>query len=240
MESPVERLLEFHSVRSFGSRERLLESQEEARGLYRSLAFDDVQQLVGIAIESVSDDDAELAENIFRNLACLKPGSLLPFHDQLIDRHLYCPGVMYHGATADTANRILGCLSSTNFDDALPLNQILCALAWIGNETVQRAFDSWRHDPPGWADSLYIPVEAYAQIAGWELMPDGGRRDLFLRECHPLVKPDDENCLPGVLEIATRHEGSCPWCKHGMTTLLDLNLSRPELEFLHLDGDRLQ
>ena len=63
---------------------------------------------------------------------------------------------------------------------------------------------------------------------------------MFLRECHPLIAPSDENTSPNTLRLTLRHEDSCGWCDRNMTTMLDLSISRPELAFLGIPGQRLR
>ncbi len=117
---------------------------------------------------------------------------------------------------------------------------MLLALAWIGDDIARAAFRSWRDDPPAWADQLYVPPHRYAEEAGWELAPQGGRRDLFVRECHPLVGPGDERATPGLVRIVDDHAEACRWCGRRMTTLLDLDLTAPQAGFLGLPGRRLR
>ena len=148
MSNAVDRIRQFHSTSSFGTPGGLKEAEKEAKELYRSLGTDDVQQLVAVAIDSQRVDKGELVRDVCPNLACLQPGSLQPFHGQLIDRQLYYPGVMFHGATADIAIRIVESLLSSGNSNRLATNHILCALAWIGDDVVQQAFDSWRRNPP--------------------------------------------------------------------------------------------
>jgi hypothetical protein len=141
--------------------------------------------------------------------------------------------VIYHGAYPATAAKIVKLLPGGD------TNNRLKALAWAGGVVVRDVFHRWRADPPGWADHLFVPPHRYAAAAGWELTPEGDRRDLFVRGCRPLVKPD-EGPRTGVAQVVGDHEGECGWCGHRMTTLLDLSLSSSELDFLGLGGRRLR
>ena len=240
MSEAVDRIRTYHSTGSFGSRQRLQEAQEETRAAYRSLSLDEIEQLVVPAIESKIPGKGGLAEDVLRNLSCLNPGSLTPFHDQLIDRHLYYPGRAFHRATSRTTDRIMEALTAVATMNRLTTNHMLCALAWIGDETVQSTFAFWRSNPPGWTSSLHVPAHEYAQQAGWELTADGTRRDLFLRTCHPLVPPESDSANRDVLKVVVEHEDACRWCDRRMTTMLDLALSKPELDFLGIHGERLR
>jgi hypothetical protein len=240
MSDAIGRIREFHSTFSFGTHQRRKDTERQARELYRSLGTDDIGQLVALAFESTTPGKVEFVEDILRNLASLQPGSLAPFHRRLIDKRLYYPAIVFNGATSEIAKQILKALAVVGATNSLAAHHILRALAWIGDKVVQQAFASWRRSPPPWASRLHVPPDTYAQQAGWELTPDGSRRDLFVRECHPLVKPGDQHADPETLKVVHKHEGSCPWCRGQMTTMLDLNLSRPELAFLDVQGQRLQ
>jgi hypothetical protein len=142
--------------------------------------------------------------------------------------------VIYHSASPEVAGRIVGLLPGENTD------HMLLALAWIGDGVAQAAFRSWRDDPPGWAAQLHVPPHRYAEEAGWELTPQGARRDLFVRECHPLVEPTDERARPGIVRVVDDHAEACRWCGRPMITILDLDLGSPEAAFLGLPGRRLR
>lgn len=233
MSTSVAMLKEFHGTRHFGNRENLLRQQAKAADLYRTLTAEEVDQLARFAIGGSENDTAVPRQEILLWLACLRPGSLVAFHDILVDHGRYYPAVIYHDAGSATAARVVNLLPG---EDA---NNMLKALAWIGDAVVQDAFRRWRADPPGWADHLFVPPHRYAAEAAWELTPEGDRRDLFVRGCRPLVKPV-EDPRTGVAQVVSDHEGACGWCGHRMTTLLDLNLSSSELGFLGLGGHRLR
>lgn len=69
--------------------------------------------------------------------------------------------------------------------------------------------------------------------------PEEPARDLFIPECHTLISRDCR-AIPGdpVKAIIPR-EDRCLWCKHPMTTLLDLDLTSPAVAFLGIAGQRL-
>ena len=54
------------------------------------------------------------------------------------------------------------------------------------------------------------------------------------------MKPESENASPATLGVALEHEAACRWCDQPMTTMLDMDLSRPELAFMGLQGERLR
>lgn len=93
MTTPVETLLTFHSTRSFGSRANMRERQREAGGLYAALTEAQVAELAE-AVLSAAGDGGDAAAAALCCLACFRPGSLAPFHAELVRRRILYSGVL--------------------------------------------------------------------------------------------------------------------------------------------------
>ena len=234
MSDRVERLVEFHGTRNFGGQENLLRQQVMAAGLYRSLDAEEARELARFAIDCCVPGKPGAAEEVLLCLACLSPGGLDAWHGALVDRRVFSPAVIYHGAGSEIAERVVRLLPGED------TNHMLLALAWIGDDVVRDSFRRWRDDPPDWAVRLYVRPHRYAEEAGWELTPDGLRRDLFARGCHPLVRPGEEQAEAGIARVVDDHEGSCRWCDRRMTTLLDLDPTAPGTASLGMPGRRIR
>lgn len=139
---------------------------------------------------------------------------------------IFTPGVIYFGASDKIAQRMIDSINDEN------AKYFLRSLAWIGTPVVQKAFHSWRDSRPSSGD--------YALEAGWESTANGGRRDLFHRECHPLLKSRNEDTDSRAVSVLVEHEEMCRWCGLAMTTLVDLDLTNPLTGFLGLKGSRLR
>ncbi|MEO6811868.1 MAG: DUF1963 domain-containing protein [Isosphaeraceae bacterium] len=237
MAGRVAELKRFHGTKSFGSRANLILREDEAAGLYHALEPQEARELASFAIGLDLPTEGEDKGEILRCLACLRPGSLDDFHLDLVGRGILYPPMIWYGAGADIAARIVGMLPGP---DTLRTNHLLLALAWIGDGVVQDAFDRWRNEPPEWVAMLYVPPHRYAEEAGWELMDKGSRRDLFARRCHPLVVPEEGASNARIATVVAEHEEACRWCGRSLTTLIDLDLTAPALSFLSLDGRRLR
>lgn len=214
MTNPVETVLAFHETRSFGTRENLIARQREARSAYRTLTSDEQTTLVETALAALGHTKLQLA-GLLCCLACFQPGSLTSFHEELVQRRLLYPGVIYHGAGDKTATRLLALV-----EDDEHRNLALLALTWVGNEAVQRAFAQWREQPPRWAASLQVPPERYTHEAGWELTPGGARRDLFHESVFPLVCATEGLAREGSVRTGVPGDTACPWCGRRLTALL--------------------
>ena len=95
---------------------------------------------------------------------------------------------VFHRAAPKIRNLLTQHLARVAGHDRPLTDKLLCALAWVGDERVVELFAGWRAQPPGWAADLHIPPHQYAQQAGWELSPDGLRRNLYHEVCYPLVR----------------------------------------------------
>jgi hypothetical protein len=103
----------------------------------------------------------------------------------------------------------------------------LFPLASIGDEVVQQTFQRWRSSTSAWHPDL-------TREAGWELTPEGGRRDLYHQDCYPLIPVDGTalDSIPGPVGVITPHEERCGWCGRQLVTLFDIDLQDPRLQFL--------
>ena len=98
---------------------------------------------------------------------------------------------------------------------------------------MQQTFAAWRAAPPAWRPAeLHIPPHLYSLEAGWELSEEGRRRDLFVPTCHPLAPPGGTEPTIAGVKVVEDHEAICGWCGRKLTTLLDLDLTSPELSYL--------
>lgn len=239
MTERIAALMRFHRGATRQAGAEPIPNQDEAADLYRALDAHEVRELAGLAIAALDSGDRSGSREILRCLACLRPGSLDGLHESLIDRGIFYPPVIWHGAGSEIAAQIID-LMPRRAADRLSLNHMLLASAWIGDGLVQDAFRRWQDDPPGWAATLHVPPYRYAEEAGWELTTEGTRRHLFRRPCHPLVVPNDSTAVAGIASIIADHEGACGWCRRPLTTLLDLDLASLALAFLGLRGRRLR
>ena len=218
------------------------DNEAKVAELYQSLTIEEGKQLVTYALELLDRHLNDQAEGILLRLACLTPGALEGFHQELIQRQVFYPGVIYREADPVSSEQLVNLVSDAQSDtNHLLLNHLLLALAWIGDKAAQQAFNAWRKVVPEWALTLYVPPEAYAQEAGWALMSEGKRRDLFHAQCYPLVKAKSRADYPkNPAKVVDKYEGNCPWCNHQLTTLFDLDLIHPQLRFLNIDGTRIR
>ena len=228
MSETLTTIRQFHGTRSFGNRENLVAESRKATEAYRVLNDFEIKTLVDDSLAGL-----ERSEDYLTCLACLRSGSLNPFHSALIDAEIFTSGFIYSGASKDVTTKLVTSLESEK--TGLTVNHLLLCLAWTGNDVALEAFAKWRENKPSWANELYIPPHAYAKEAGWELTEDGQRRDLFFRTAIPLVKPSESKPHGGV-EIGSPEKECCPWCKRNLTSLFTIDGSDSNLSFLKLQS----
>lgn len=227
MSEALSTIRQFHETLSFGNRENLVVESRKATEAYRALDDLEVKELVKDSLAGF-----ERSDNYLTCLACLRPGSLNPFHIALIEAEIFSSGFVYSGADQDVATKMVARLESE--EKSLTINHLLLCLAWTGNEVVWEAFANWRQESPSWANVLYIPPHAYAKEAGWELTEGGQRRDLFSQTAIPLVTPNNLESRSGV-EVGISVTESCPWCERSLTSILKIDGSDPNISFLNLE-----
>ncbi|WP_410771464.1 hypothetical protein [Fontibacillus sp. BL9] len=151
---------------------------------------------------------------------------------------MFHPGVLYKDADAPVREQLLLRLDW----DSDNRNTILLALSWIGDEQVVSRLGEWRDNQPSWAERLYVAPEMYAREAGWELTPEGERRDLFHSLAYAIEKSEQPSRseVEGGALFLNPADSNCPWCGGKLDTLMDVDTAHPSLSYLNLAEDRLQ
>jgi hypothetical protein len=232
------RIIELHDQNGFASYAERLEHERKLLARYRSLTAAQGRDLARLAIQAIDRGDLDKAETVLLHLACLVPNSLNGLRRELMARNFFYPHEVYLAADEATTRRLLDRAEQ----DDLNRNHLLCAVAWAGNEVVQRQFAVWRDEPPVWWSSLLVPLETYAQQAGWALTADGGRKNLFFDACYTLARVDDHS-VPGddaPVRVALTQDAQCRWCGRQLTTLFDINTAHAPLNFPPVMDERLR
>jgi hypothetical protein len=215
----VEIIKIIHSPRSYDPLINWIPHPTPPDRLYLGLTTDEASHLAKYAEGLIGTDRHSEAEEI---CLCLSAFTDAPLDDCLRALLLYgsiWPSLAFRRAPADVRDELLTRVES----DANNRNHIILALAWIGDSMVVEQFGKWRNAPPAWRDSLYIPPEDYARSAGWELTPDGKRRDLFFHRCFALK--NEPSPAPELCRAVHERSGNCPWCSSKLTNLFEVALT---------------
>ena len=122
--------------------------------------------------------------------------SLLNIHDPRIARaaaakQIYYPPELYFGAPKDVRDALIAKLDSLQDNSKNTLNDLLCSLAWQGDEKTTELFYELYQNPKPWRQKLYAGTEIYAQIGGWSFDRMGERKSLVFDKCLIAVRVRD-------------------------------------------------
>lgn len=145
-------------------------------------------------------DEIEKWDEIYNDFWTLF--SLLGIHDPRIARaaaaaEIYCPPELYFGAPKDVRDALVRKLASLQDNTKNTLNDLLCALAWQGDEKTAELFYELYKNPKPWRQKLYVGTEFYAKIGGWSFDRMGERKSLVFNKCLTAVRVKDgaeKNC----------------------------------------------
>ena len=212
---------------------------------FRSLTSEQARTLAQWALQRYDARPESLDwQGLLGRIANFVDGGLLGIYSELLARDLLWPGWIYRGADPATRDHLI-----RRVEERAPhlkaLNELLLCLAWIGDETVQAHFRSWREQPPAWRTVLHVAPETYSYEADWELTPAGERRDLFYAVSYELVPFEEADGMgqPSPVHAPVPEPvagGKCGWCEHDLSTLFDLDLRDPRLAFLGCSGTKLR
>ncbi|HVB23012.1 MAG TPA: hypothetical protein VNG51_13805 [Ktedonobacteraceae bacterium] len=212
---------------------------------YGHLTVEEGREIALAALErydAIPESTDLLPQEILTNLAKSVPDALKGLTSLFLERHLaFAQEQIFREADAPTRDKIIALLES-GISSCYKRGELLSALAWIGDETVQVQFQHWRTVPPAWQTAMHYPPEHYVKNGGWELTPEGARRNLYYSVNYDLVEAQtfSAEVQSSPVEVLTPHEGVCGWCVMPLLTLFDINLTDSRMRFLGIQGTRLR
>ena len=228
-------------------------SQKQRRDEILNLSADEVEAMILKIADRI--DEIEKWDEIYNDFWALF--SLRDIHDPRIARaaaaaEIYCPPELYFGAPKDVRDALVRKLASLQDNAKNTLNDLLCALAWQGDEQTTQLFYELYQNPRPWRQKLYAGTEIYAQIGGWSFDRMGERKSLVFDKCLIAVHVRDgaekngELANSGVnlnadepVQIGRPTGQKCEFCGCEMLDMLRLKASEPRLAFLNLKHDAI-
>ena len=183
-------------------------SQRQRREEILNLSADEVEAMILKIADRIGE--IEKWDEIYNDFWALF--SLLGIHDPRIARaaaaaEIYCPPELYFGAPKDVRDALVRKLASLQDNAKNTLNDLLCALAWQGDEQTTRLFYELYQNPKPWRQKLYAGTEIYAQIGGWSFDRMGERKSLVFDKCLTAVRVKDGSEKNGERERGD--DGAC-------------------------------
>jgi hypothetical protein len=186
------------------------------------------------ARKALEDDNTDLAEGIAKSLATLTDYDFTEMLHAWVARGHHWPAIIFRNAKPDIRDAIIASLDRGTAN----ANHALSALAWIGDEVVQRVFLRWDAEKPTWSSKLYIPSSGYGVVGGWQMTKDG-RRALIHEQCFGLAETSRDTADLSVKTFLPASQ-PCPWCSHELSWMLDIDLTDSRFGFLAPGANRLR
>ncbi len=166
--------------------------QKQRREEILNLSADEVEAMILKIADRIGE--IEKWDEIYNDFWALF--SLRDIHDPRIARaaaaaEIYCPPELYFGAPQDVRDALVRKLASLQDNAKNTLNDLLCALAWQGDEQTTQLFYELYQNPKPWRQKLYAGTEVYAQIGGWSFDRMGERKSLVFDKCLAVVRARD-------------------------------------------------
>lgn len=232
----AEILIIMHKPQKYDPLKNYLPYEKTIEEVYELLKLEDIEKLKSHVIQLIKENEIDEAEEIIIELACFTNASLTDCLEMLLESRNYRPSIAFKSASEEIRDVLINEVQINKNDR----NELLFALAWVGDKRIVSLFNEWRNEPPVWKEELYILPEEYALEAGWELDEKGQKRDLFYKESYPLIKATKINKNDNPVKMLSDLEEKCPWCNSPLMVLFEFDLSHPSLEFLKLSGKKLR
>ena len=225
-------------------------SQRQRRDEILNLSADEVEAMILKIADRI--DEIEKWDEIYNDFWALF--SLRDIHDPRIARaaaaaEIYYPPELYFGAPKDVRDALVRKLASLQDNAKNTLNDVLCALAWQGDEQTTQLFYELYQNPKPWRQKLYAGTEIYAQIGGWSFDEAGERKSLVFDKCLTAVRVKDGKCASQGANLNSNQNADepvrigrptgqkCEFCGCEMLDMLRLKADEPRLAFLNLKHD---
>ncbi len=114
-------------------------------------------------------------------------------------------------------------------------NHALQALAWVRDDKVAEVIQNWEDHPPQWTEELFVGLPVYAHTAGWE-PSNGKRRELIFTDCWVVAPAKSGQSPAPSVHLMRETAQQCPWCKHPLTHLIEIDLRDERFAFLGFPG----
>lgn len=221
----VEVLKIIHTPRTYDPLINRIPHSTPTDKLYVGLNDAEKSRLAEYAEGLIGTERNKEAEQICLSLSAFTNAPLDGCLRRFVSCGLIWPSLAFHDAPPDVRDELIARVES----DAENRSHILLALAWIGDSTVVELFRKWRSEKPPWCDSLYVPPQDYSREAGWELTPEGKRRDLFFPQCFALEYGASSS--PESFRAISARGDICPWCSSKLTNLFEVKLATYGLSY---------
>ncbi|TWT37517.1 hypothetical protein KOR34_24690 [Posidoniimonas corsicana] len=215
----VEALKVIHKPRKYDPLINWIPHPTPTDELYLGLSESEQSRLTEYAKGLVGTERNQEAEEICLCLSAFTSTPLDACLRRLVSYGRILPSLAFRNAPVDVRDELVERVEC----DACSRGPALLALAWIGDSTVVEHFRKWRSEKPAWGDSLFIPPEDYSREAGWELTPEGNRRDLVFPQCHALESGASNTAEP--FRAISERGDHCPWCSSKLTNLFQVELA---------------
>jgi hypothetical protein len=219
---PVDMLKLMHNEPKYDELVDYVPPPKSTEELYTSLSAEDAKRVITWIVENI---DTNAAEDAAQNLSAFTDYSLDDLLPYWLERREPYPAIIFRKAGPAIRDRLIALLGSSTA--SLKANHTLCALAWIGDQTVADFLRRATAETHSWREELHITPADYARIGGWELAPTG-RRELTYPAC-VAIKPAKGQTPTNDVALFQPAAGTCPWCKNALKNLIQMSTSHPPL-----------
>ncbi|KKO55485.1 hypothetical protein [Paenibacillus sp. DMB20] len=236
---PVDLLKVMHAPRKYDPLIQYVPYPLSKEQVYVSLTAEEAGRMLKYALKLLAEGVKSEADHILLSLVCYRNDKIAEVLPELMERGMYHSSILFKDASSDIRDRLL---QQVERDDD-NRNHLLLILSWIGDPVIVSRFREWRSHPPAWAVQLFAGPELYALEGGWELTPDGERRDLVHGLSYAIRATGaqrDSAAEASAARFLKTSASDCPWCQGKLTILLDGDISHPSLAYLGLPLERLQ
>lgn len=188
VDDPFEILKIVHQPRKYDPLIRYARPPQPIDAFYAELDSGQIAALVRHAHALLKKGDTDSAQDIAACLVAFVSADVSSLLQEFIRSDELQHEFAFHRAAPKIRDLLTQHLARVAGHDRLRTSSLLCALAWVGDDRVVELFARWRAQSPGWASDLHVPPHQYSQQAGWELSPEGQRRNLYHQICYPLIR----------------------------------------------------
>lgn len=229
---PVEIIRVFHTRRKYDPLVHYRDAPKSVEELYRELKKEDAERLMDLASVALIRGEKDFAEDIAKFLAMLTDFPRDRMLATWVAQAEFWPPIIFRDADAEIRDGVIEAINN----GAGSFHLALRALAWIGDEVVEREFRRRDSEALWRLSQLQVSPSENSKVAGWELT-ENERRDLFYKTCFG-IKPA-QGASDKAMKVMEETDSNCPWCRRSLVNLIELDLRDYRFQFLKVQVAKL-
>lgn len=172
---------------------------------------------------------------LLMNLICCRDIDTSEIAEVAFEKKCFYPSIIYKNAPDDIREELINLLKNESLNPFIASCLLEC-LAVSGAQKNLEFFIELEKNPKKWREQLHVDPSIYSNEGGWTFDKEGKIIDTIFHKCYLMEKGDLKERKNSPIKLLNSTEEVCPHCKNKIVTLIEIDGSEKELDFLEING----